>query len=325
MEKLIWGVIGVGNVCEKKSAPGLQKVEHSEIKTVMRRNVEKAADFAQRHNVPNYTGNAEDILNDPEINAVYIATPPSSHTELALKAAAAGKITYVEKPMANSFEECQQMVDAFKEADLPLFVAYYRRALPNFLKIKELVDSGTIDEVRTVNIQFYQPLKKVDLNKDQSNWRVDPDIAGGGYFNDLASHQLDYLDYLLGPIKTATGIKANQSGAYEAEDIVSANWVFENGVIGNGIWCFSTAEIARKDYTIIIGDKGTIEYETFGNGDVILKTNDNREEVFHFQMPEHIQQPLIQKMVNELRGEGECPSTGTSAARTNAVMDMILK
>ena len=325
MEKLIWGVIGVGNVCEKKSAPGLQKVEHSEIKTVMRRNVEKAADFAQRHNVPNYTSNAEDILNDLEINAVYIATPPSSHTELALKAAAAGKITYVEKPMANSFEECQQMVDAFKEADLPLFVAYYRRALPNFLKIKELVDSGTIGEVRTVNIQFYQPLKEVDLNKDPSNWRVDPDIAGGGYFNDLASHQLDYLDYLLGPIKTATGIKANQSGAYEAEDIVSANWVFENGVIGNGIWCFSTAEIARKDYTIIVGDKGTIEYETFGNGDVTLKTKDNGGQVFHFQLPEHIQQPLIQKMVNELRGEGACPSTGASAARTNAVMDMILK
>ena len=97
MEKLIWGVIGVGNVCEKKSAPGLQKVEHSEIKTVMRRNVEKAADFAQRHNVPNYTSNAEDILNDLEINAVYIATPPSSHTELALKAAAAGQKYFKDK------------------------------------------------------------------------------------------------------------------------------------------------------------------------------------------------------------------------------------
>ena len=325
IEKLIWGIIGVGNVCEKKSAPGLQKVEHSEVKSVMRRNVGKAADFAQRHKVPNFTGNADDVLNDPEINAVYIATPPSSHTELALKAAKAGKITYVEKPMANSYKECQQMVNAFKEAELPLFVAYYRRALPNFIKIKQLVDEGVIGVVRTVNVQFYQSLKKVDLNNDPTNWRVNPDIAGGGYFNDLASHQLDYLDYLLGPIKTATGIKANQAGIYQAEDIVTANWVFENGIIGNGTWCFSTAEIARKDYTLIVGDKGTIEYETFGNGDVILKTNENDEQVFHFQMPEHIQQPLIQQMVDELRGEGKCPSSGVSAARTNYVMDLILK
>lgn len=327
IEKLVWGVIGVGDVCEKKSAPALKKVANSTIKTVMRRNEAKVADYARRHEIPHYTTDANTILEDPEINAVYIATPPSSHADFAIKAAAAGKITYVEKPMAATYNECLEMVNAFEKANLPLFIAYYRRALPNFLKVKALIDSGVIGAVRTVNITLYHPLKEADLQQDKENWRVQPEVAGGGYFHDLASHQLDVLDFILGAIKEAKGITTNQAGLYSADDLVTASWMHNSGVLGSGSWCFTTAKSAEQDLITIVGATGKISFATFANSKVYVETDSTESSVgpqmFDFEMPEHIQQPLIQTMVDELLGKGKCDSTGVSAARTNQVLDWI--
>ncbi|MEX0883459.1 MAG: Gfo/Idh/MocA family oxidoreductase, partial [Cyclobacteriaceae bacterium] len=248
-----WGVLGVGDVCEKKSAPAMEKVEGSRLVAVMRRSGEKAKDYARRHQVPKWYDNADALINDPEINAIYIATPPNAHLELTKKAAAAGKPVYVEKPMARNHGECLEMIDVCDKAGLPLFVAYYRRTLPNFLKVKELIDGGAIGEIRYVNITINQP-SHPDVKEDmKNNWRINPDISGGGYFYDLGSHQLDFMDFLLEPIEEVKGIAANQSGAYQAEDIVSASFRFKNGVLGNGNWCFTTSEVSRKDSTVIIG------------------------------------------------------------------------
>lgn len=320
-----WGIIGAGDVCEKKSAPAMYKLQGSRVKSVMRRNREKAADYAKRHKIPYYFDKVENILEDPEIDIIYIATPPSSHRELALKVADAGKPAYVEKPMAANYRDCLAMNEAFKEAELPLFVAYYRRTLPNFLKIKELVDIGVIGEVRTVNIMMNKEPVPDNVRHLEYNWRVIPEIAGGGYFYDLASHQLDFLDFLLGPVKEAKGITANQAGLYEAEDVVSGSFVFENGVIGSGSWCFSSGKSADFDKTIIVGSKGKIEFATFGDPRVFLYTDEKGEEILKFNLPEHIQQNLVKSILDEMRGKGKCPSTGVTAARTSWVLDMIVK
>jgi len=317
-----WGVLGAGDVCEVKSAPAMNKVPGSQLVAVMRRNEELAEDYAHRHGVPKWYGEANALINDPEVNTIYIATPPNAHKELTLAAAAAGKPVYVEKPMARTYQECQDMIDGCSGAGVPLYVAYYRRALPHFLKIRELLESGAIGVVRHVQVTLYQELlPRVIMNLD-NNWRVDPRIAGGGYFYDLASHQLDLLDYLLGPIEAASGLVANQAGTYAAEDIVTATFQFACGVLGSGSWCFSTSAVSQKDDTVIVGSKGQISYETFGEGKFILRT-DAKEETFEFDLPEHIQQPLIQMIVNDLLGNGKSPSTGESAARTNRVMGAI--
>ena len=106
----------------------------------MRRNLAKAEDYAKRHSIPNFTNNADNILNNPEIDAVYIATPPSSHAEYAVRAASAHKHVYVEKPMATSYSECKEMTEACNTNGVKLFVAYYRRELHYFKKIKELIN-----------------------------------------------------------------------------------------------------------------------------------------------------------------------------------------
>lgn len=320
-DKIIrWGIIGCGAVTEVKSGPAFQKAAGSRLIAVMRRNGNLARDYSIRHNVPKWNNDADRIINDPEVDAIYIATPPSSHKEYTIKAAMAGKPVYVEKPMALNYEECLEMNEVCEAANVPLFVAYYRRALPRFLRIKQLIDDKAIGKVRAVNILFYQKPSMSDLKKTE-NWRVNPAIAGAGYFFDLASHTLDLLDYYFGPIIKTEGHAANQGGYYEAEDTVSASMVFENGILGSGLWCYCAGE--NLDQCEITGSDGKIVFSTFGETPVVVMRGESKEELV-IPNPVHIQQPLIQLVTDELRGLGKCPSTGRTGMRTSWVMDKIL-
>ena len=325
-----WGILGVGDVCELKSAPAMQLIQNSELVAVMRRNGAKAKDYAQRHQVPKWYNQTDDLINDPEVNAIYIATPPNAHEELAIQAAQAGKPVYVEKPMAKSFAACKRMIAACNNSNIPLYVAYYRRMLPNFLKLKSLIDSGIIGKVRLVKIDLYKTIdpdivSKIKVTKPD-NWRVNPEISGGGYFFDLAAHQLDYLDFVFGPIKTVNGYAANQAGLYNAADIVTGNFTFENGIQGLGSWCFTVDKAAQKDELSIIGSEGKLSISFFGLAEISLeKSGWESKKKFSFDMPKHIQQPLIQTIVDDLLGIGICASTGESAARTNWVMKEMTK
>ena len=321
MESIGWGMIGCGAVTEIKSGPGFQKAENSALVAVMRRDGKLAEDYARRHNVPRWYDDVDKLINDPEVDAVYIATPPAYHKEYTIKAAKAGRAVYVEKPMAFNYSDCQEMIKACEEAEVPLYVAYYRRALPRFIKIKELIDSGAIGEVRFVTVKHYER-PGVKIGDSNLPWRVIPEISGGGIFMDMGSHTLDVLDFILGPIKTAQGSAGNQGYLYRAEDVVAANFVFDSGVHGTGIWCFTAYE--DYDRNEIVGSSGKISFSTFGEEPVQLITEEGVT-TFPTESPLHIQQPLIQTVIDDLTGIGSCPSTGESAARTSRVMDEILK
>ncbi len=323
METINWGIIGAGDVCEKKSGPAFYKTDHSKLIAVMRRNEEKAKDFAMRHHVPKYYTNALDLINDPEINAIYVATPPDSHKQYAIKALYAGKPVYVEKPMAMSYKECLAIIKASEESGQKLFVAYYRRALPYFRKVKELLEEGAIGNILTVNVTYLRPPLKSDFIKEEQTWRVKKDIAGEGYFYDMAPHTLDILDFLLGEIEEAKGYTRNLGYLYEVKDTISAIMQFTSGITGTGQWCFVTSEKSITDTIRIVGTKGELNFNTFAFEPIRLRSINHIED-FVSESPEHIQQPLIQTIVNELRGEGTCPSTGISGARTSKVMDMII-
>jgi predicted dehydrogenase len=316
-----WGIIGCGDVTEAKSGPGFQKSRNSALVAVMRRTGDLARDYALRHGVPRWYDDANALINDDEVDAVYVATPPASHKQYALLSAAAGKPVYVEKPMALSFAECSAMIDACRAARVPLYVAYYRRALPRFLKVKELLESGAIGDVRFVSIVLHQPADRATTDRTSLPWRVKPELSGGGLFVDLASHMLDFLDYALGPIREARGLASNQANLYPAEDIVTGTFRFESGVHGVGTWCFSAFD--KRDRTEIVGTAGRISYATFDGTPITLTTSAGTTE-FPIDNPPHIQQPLIQLIVEDLNGVGTSPSTGESAARTSWVMDQML-
>lgn len=322
MQIIRWGIIGCGDVTEVKSGPALQKANHSTLVAVMRRNGRLAKDFAQRHGVAKWYEDAAELIHDPDVDAVYIATPPSSHKEYTLMSAGVGKPVYVEKPMALNFAECQEMVQACQAAAVPLFVAYYRRALTRFLKIKELVDMQIIGEVRSVEITLHQRPPFEQQHGQDLPWRVDPKISGGGYFVDLAAHMLDFLDYVFGPIDQVQGFASNHGGYYPAEDIVTGTFLTASGIHGVGTWCFAAYD--RVDQTEIHGSKGKIAYSTFDDRPIVLTTDAGIQE-FAYDYPAHVQQPLIQQVVDALNGVGICASTGESAARTTWVIEQMLK
>ena len=316
---LRWGIIGCGSVTEAKSGPGFQNATGSALVAVMRRDAAKSEDYARRHQVPRWYSRADDLIHDPEVDIVSIATPPSSHCELALQVCAAGKPALVEKPMATCSADADRMVKAFQAAELPLFVAFYRRALPRFVKVKALLDAGAVGEVRTVCIQHLEnprPYDPADLP-----WRVIPEISGGGLFVDLGSHTLDLLDFLLGPISTVRGLAANQGTPHPAEDSVAMAFQLRCGAMGTGLWQFSTYE--QRDRIEIHGTQGRLIFATFADEPVRL-TCQGRDEWFEISNPEAIQQPLIQTIVNQMSGGRLCPSTGVSAARTVQVVESVL-
>jgi len=323
MKTVNWGIIGCGNVTEVKSGPAFNLVENSRLVAVMRRNAELAEDYAKRHKVPKWYSNADELINDSEVNAVYIATPPDTHAELSIKAMKAGKPVYVEKPMALNYEQCRQMIEVSEKTGVPLFAAYYRRALPGFLKVKELIDTGMLGKIKLVNLQLYKAISP-DEREGKLPWRVIPEIAGGGHFFDLASHQLDYLDFLFGPVEVIRPVAMNQAGLYKAEDILSASFVFPGKVLATGSWCFTVPEFLERDSIEIIGEKGSISMSCFSFSPVELLTSEGLQ-LFEFPKPDHVQYYLIRQVVEELVGKGKANSNGVSGARTSRVMDEVVR
>jgi predicted dehydrogenase len=274
--------------------------------------------------VPRWYDDASALIADPEVDAVYIATPPGSHAEYAAMVARAGKPVYVEKPMARGHAECGRMIDACAEAGVPLFVAYYRRMLPRFLKVKELLADGAIGDVRFMTIRLFYAPERGDRCADELPWRVQPELSGGGRFLDLGSHTLDLFDHLLGPIAEVRGTATNQAGLYPAEDTVAAAFTYASGALGTGMWCFASGNAGQVDENEIVGSAGRIRFSSFQEEPIELYRGDTME-MFTIPHPAHIQQPLIQTIVDELNGTGTCPSTGESAARTSWVMDECLR
>ncbi len=320
-----WGFIGCGSVTEKKSGPAFSKVDDSRVVAVMRRDADKAKDYAQRHNISTWYSDADELINDPNVNAIYVATPPASHAKYAIATMRVGKPVYVEKPMATTYSECQKMIQISKETCVPCYVAYYRRTLPYFLRVRQLIDDGILGNISTVQIRFAIPPYEVDYNRNNLPWRVKKEIAGGGYFYDLASHQLDLLDFLFGPIEHATGFTANIAGLYDVEDTVSAAFSFQSGITGTGSWSFVAPSGIRVDSIELVGTKGRLSFSTFGFSNIELETSDGIKS-YTEENPENIQFYLIESIVNHLNGKGgDVVSDAVSAARTNWVMEQILK
>ncbi len=326
MNVIRWGIIGCGDVTEVKSGPGFQKAENSALAAVMRRNGALAADYARRHGVLKWYDDARKLILDPDVDAVYVATPPASHKEYALLAADAGKPAYVEKPMALNYQESKEMVQYCDERNVPLFVAYYRRAQHKFLTVRDILHAGEIGDVRFARIMLHRPPGEDELSGGPLPWRVIPEISGGGHFVDLGSHTFDLVDFLCGPIAEVRGFAANQGGLYPAEDIVAGSWVCESGIHGTGVWCFTAGETV--DEFTLVGSLGSVTFSVFGTEPIqvtscVSASVPQTREIL-YEIPEHVEQPLIQTIVDELLGKsGVCPSTGTSALRTARVLDRI--
>ena len=304
-----WGIIGCGDVCEVKSGPALQKVPGSSLVAVMRRDMEKARDFAHRHDVPRYYDDAAQLINDPGVNAIYVATPPDSHEAYAIQAMEAGKPVYIEKPVTTDSPSCQRLIAASEKYQIPVTVAHYRRGLALFRRVRALINDRDIGQVRVVQLQLFQPPKPAVFPDTTENWRVNPTISGGGLLFDLAPHQLDIMCWLFGAPVTTNGLSINQGKAYDAPDVTSLTAVFKEDVLFQGLWSFNSPAHALIDSVRITGTKGSLSFPFFASlQDMRLKIElPEGDTVEEFLFPEHIQQPLIEEVVTYFQGKTANP------------------
>ena len=323
MKQINWGFIGCGEVTEKKSGPAFNEVEGSQV-AVMSRSENKARSYAERHHVRKWYTDASELIEDPDVNAVYIATPPSSHATFAIMAMRAGKPCYIEKPLAASYNDCIRINRISEQTGVPCFVAYYRRYLPYFQNVKEIIESGTIGNVVNVQVRFSVPPRDLDFQSGKEMpWRLQPDIAGGGYFYDLAPHQIDLLQNLFGVITRAHGYPANRAHLYQAEDTLSACFFFESGIPGSGSWCFVGHESAKEDCIEVIGEKGSLSFSVFTYQPIEVITSEGKNSIT-VPNPPYVQLPLIKSVIQHLQGIGKCDCTSVSATAVNWVLDRVL-
>jgi len=321
LNKIIkWGIIGCGDVCEVKSGPAFNKVPNSKLVAVMRRNAEKAKDFAKRHGVPKFYTDAVELTNDDEVNAIYIATPPSTHETYMEMAVKAGKPVYVEKPVSINSGSVLRMIEMEKQFDGKVSVAHYRRGLPLFNKLKQLINDGAIGKVKLILLKTLQPSVSKIITKTEDNWRINTSISGGGLFHDLSPHQLDILYWIFGNPVFSEVLSINQGKHYNAPDLTMVQIGFENDIYFNGTWNFNIAESATEDSCEIIGDLGSINFSFFRASTLGLNTEKGRQ-IFEQEYPVHIQQPHISNVVKFFLGEGRNPCSLKEALVTMRVLD----
>ena len=313
-----WGIIGCGNVTEIKSGPAFNKVPGSKLVAVMRRDAEKARDYAHRHGVAKWYADADELINDPEVNAVYIATPPSSHEAYAIRSLRAGKPVYLEKPMTTDAAAARRIESVACETGVKISIAHYRRAQPLFRKIKSLVESSQIGKITLAELCLYQPAGTDLVASTEQNWRLDPSVSGGGLFHDLAPHQLDLMVYFFGKARQASGFSMNAAGLYHADDLVSGSVVFDNRVLFHGAWNFACTE--RKDECILWGTEGSLRFSVFGSEPLAIR-NRRGEENLAFDPLQHVQQPMIAQVVSYFLGLGPNPCTVEEGVHVMQLID----
>ena len=311
-------MIGAGDVTEVKSGPAFNKVANSTLVALVRRNAEKAKDYASRHNVPYWYCDAAAMLCREDINAVYIATPPSSHKQYALAALQAGKDIYLGKPMALNAAESREILQAADKYGRRVCLAHYRRELPCFKKVKELIDSGSIGDIQYVRSELLQPEASGIIAKADEDWRTNPAISGGGLFHDLAPHQIDLMVHYFGlPVDFSGLACARKPGV---ADLVSGQMEFQKGSLFQGIWCFTAPRSEARDKCMLLGTRGKIEFSFFSAESVCLSTEEKNES-YNFSNPENIQFPMIEKVVKYFSGEGDNPCTGKDGLKVMEIMD----
>lgn len=344
---LRWGIIGCGEVCEVKSGPAFYKCQNSTLSAVMRRSEEKVQDYARRHNVPKFYTNIDDIIQDSEVDCLYVATPPGGNrVEIASKIAKAGKPCYMEKPLGRDHQESMEIVNIFKEAGIPIYVAFYRRYMPKFVSVKEEVfDRNLIGDISGVSVTLNWPRHL----EDKQHWHYKKEVSGGGLLLDVGCHMLDIVDHMVGPILDCQGIaiqSIKDQGFVDGgvEDNVRGFWKhkLEDGSIIGGSCSFNfCAGGESQDEIKIIGTKGTVAFSCFDAkpATVVLE---NETKILDAPHPDHVHQPLVQRITDELIEAREkdsenkfwakyaesskvhCVCTGVTGSRTSKVMDNLL-
>lgn len=311
-----FGMIGCGQVTEKKSGPAFQKIPGCTLAAVMCRDEARARAYAQRHGVARFSTDARHLLEHPDIDAIYIATPPNAHAEYTIQAASHGKAVYVEKPMARTVAECEAMRAACARHGVPLFVAYYRRGQEKFLRLKQLMESGAIGEIRSFEYAYASPTAPVDPAR---LWLQDPALAGGGMLYDIGSHMLNMLLFLFGDVRSLAPADPCP-GRLPSQEQYAVTLQMAQEVTGSVALDFTALQ--WQDCLHVCGTRGSLQTSIMRNDPLLLCTQQGKEELA-FAPIEHVQQPYIAQMVATLQGQPVLENSGWDGLRTQQLLEAL--
>lgn len=318
MKKIRWGIIGGGKYVQSKGGKAFNIVENSIVQSVMRRDLTEAKECAQELGAKSYYDNYKKLIDDHEVDAVYIASPPGLHLEQAIYCANAKKPLYLEKPMARNFAECVSIIDVFKENETPLYVSHYRRSHNKFQKLKELIDGKIIGDIFTINCQLN---RKYEDDKDHP-WYFKPLLSGGGKFIDISPHMIDILIYLFGELDEVKSICVNHNKDHNLEDVVVAIFKFKNNVVGTLNYNMLSSE--KNDNIVCVGNKGKLEFSIHKATPIIVSEGGKIVDEIIIENPKNSQEPMIRNVVNDILTGCNNVCYGADALETYRAIDLIL-
>ncbi len=305
---LRWGLIGCGDISEKRVAPALRAAPGSQLVAVARARAELAAAFAARHGASRSFADWRDLVRDPEIDAVYIATPVRHHAEQTITALEAGKHVLCEKPMALGVAECERMRDAARTGARRLGIAYYRHLYPAVIRLRELLASDEIGRPVFAQVQAFEMF---DPPADHPRaWLLTKAQSGGGPMMDFGCHRIQILLDLLGPAREVSGFAANvRFKAREVEDTCVAHFRFESGAAA--VLAVSHAALEPRDSFEIYGTLGSAHVPVLNQGLIRIVTRAGARGESH---PPHanLHQPIVEDFVAAVR-DNRAPAVGAEA------------
>ncbi|MBA7518925.1 Oxidoreductase P35 [subsurface metagenome] len=315
-EELNWGIIGCGDVVERKFMPSIIKTKHSKVTAVFGRDRDKVEAFTKKYDIQKSYTSIDDFLKDKEIDIVYIATPTYVHAEQTIMSANAGKHVLCEKPMALNVKEGKEMITAAKANQVQLMIAFYRRFYPVVTKIKEIISMELIGKLITARVfsgSLYSP-----TSKQKHNWRGDASLSGGGWIWDVGSHRLDLLVFLLGKPEEVSAYLSSVYIDLQVEDSCVLILEFENKIQLSST--FNWNIYGSFDEFAIYGTEGYVKTCDLETGDLIVCTKESHSS-YHLPrvLPTHL--PVIENFTKSINEGRKNICTGEMGLETSKILE----
>lgn len=318
MKILKWGLIGCGDIVMRRVGPALQSLSSCELIAVSRADASRAAECAKQFDAPRSYEHWQDLVADPEIEAVYIATPVFLHEEQTLACAKAGKHVLCEKPMALSTAECDRMIQACEQAHVKLSIAYYRHFYPVLQRVQALLASDAIGKPTLIQVHAFDWFDAEPGGF--RSWLLEKDKAGGGPLMDFGCHRLEVLLHLFGPVSEVIGTHDRLHFTREVEDTAVAILKFESGPMA--VLSVTHATPTSRDTVEIYGTKGSLHIPALNAGTLHL-VRDGKTETEHHPPHENLHLPHIEAFTQAVLNDTAAPVDGDAGRAVNQIMASI--
>lgn len=320
MKKVRWGLIGCGDIARKRVAPALRDLPNSDFVAVNRTQFEAAEAFAKEFGARKWYRHWQELLQDEEIDAVYVATPVYLHEPITVASAQAGKHVLCEKPMALNLAACDEMIAACRANHVKLGIAYYRHFYPAIMRIKELIAAGEIGEVVCVQMNAFEYFNPQP--GEPRYWLLEKDKAGGGPMFDFGCHRIEVLLHLFGEVEFVQGFASHVRFDREVEDTATAFFRFAAGP--HALLNVTHAASEPQDTLAIFGGKGSIHMSVLNSGQITIKAaNGARAEAHPPHSNFHL--PLIADFANAVLEDRDPAVDGAIGREVNRLLMWIYK